>query len=156
MGVEIERKFLLKAGVALADVTDGVTGVELRQGYLTQTPMCVRVRLSKDQAWLTLKSTGIGIARAEFEYLVPYSEGVELFERHASLGRLSKTRYKIAHGNHVFELDQYHGALNGVVTVEVELASEDERVVLPDWVGVEVSGDIAYSNESLARNGWPV
>jgi CYTH domain-containing protein len=33
--------------------------------------------------------------------------------------------------------------------------SEKAQITLPDWVGEEVTGNKAWDNESLARNGWP-
>lgn len=33
--------------------------------------------------------------------------------------------------------------------------SESTLVTLPDWVGEELTGNRAWDNESLARNGWP-
>jgi adenylate cyclase len=37
------------------------------------------------------------------------------------------------------------------VIAEVELASEDDEPVLPEWVGREVSSDPRYFNLQLAR-----
>jgi CYTH domain-containing protein len=42
-----------------------------------------------------------------------------------------------------------------LVTAEVELASENEPVKLPDWVGEEVSHDVRYRVAYLSRHPWP-
>ena len=41
----------------------------------------------------------------------------------------------------------------GLVVVEVELDTEDEAIVLPDWLGewYEVTSDPRYTNAALAR-----
>ena len=55
----------------------------------------------------------------------------------------------------VFELDVYEGALAGLVTLEVEFASEDAARAWtpPPWAGRDVTGDKAYANQTLAVRG---
>jgi CYTH domain-containing protein len=36
----------------------------------------------------------------------------------------------------------------------VELAEEDQDVILPDWIGTEVTGDPRYYNASLITNPY--
>ncbi len=63
-----------------------------------------------------------------------------------------KTRYVVAHGPQTLEVDVFEQPC-GLVVVEVELASEDEAVDLPAWLGEwrEVTGDERYFNFALAR-----
>jgi CYTH domain-containing protein len=58
----------------------------------------------------------------------------------------------VAHGAQTLEIDVFE-VPSGLVVVEVELASEDEPVELPPWLGEwrEVTGDDRYLNVSLAR-----
>ena len=68
MGKEIERKFLVKgdAWKALAP------GIRYRQGYLNSSfDRTVRVRTIGDQGFITVKGPNNGIARLEFEYVIP-------------------------------------------------------------------------------------
>jgi adenylate cyclase len=57
----------------------------------------------------------------------------------------------------VWELDVFAGANEGLVMAEIELESEEWEFGLPEWAGVEVSGDPRYYNAYLADHpftGW--
>ncbi|MNR71233.1 CYTH domain protein [compost metagenome] len=156
MPVEIERKFLVKD----PSVVQGVPGTRVRQGYLADNGMCVRVRVTGtdgmpgNKGWLTLKGTAAGMSRPEFEYEIPLADALELLEHHSDLGRVFKTRHILAiGGGRKWEIDVYDGPLQGLMTAEIELSSEDEQVELPDWVGAEVTHDRRFSNASLAAAG---
>ena len=59
MGVEIERKFLVKEGWQPTGES-----VSIKQGYLPGTgPMLVRIRLEDQRALLTLKGRTEGVTR---------------------------------------------------------------------------------------------
>ncbi len=69
---------------------------------------------------------------------------------------VEKTRYFVPWRGHTWEIDVYHGVLEGVVTAEVELVSESSAFELPAWIGAEVTNDPRYKkinmlNERLAR-----
>ena len=71
MGIEIERKFLVKS--------DGWRklgcAVRYAQGYLcSDRNRTVRVRTVGDKGFLTIKGRGSGIAHPEYEYEIPYNE----------------------------------------------------------------------------------
>ena len=53
--------------------------------------------------------------------------------------------------------DRYEGALEGLVTVEVEFPTEEEaaRFEPPGWFGRELTGEPGWSNAALARHGRP-
>ena len=74
-------------------------------------------------------------------------------ERIGSL--IEKRRYRIAHGDHVIELDVFEGELAGLVLGEIELSSADTQMALPDYFGAEVTDNPAYTNARLALNGLP-
>ena len=94
MGVEIERKFLIRDGSWRANAGDGV---QYKQGYLSTDPKrVVRVRLAGDQGYITIKSKGEGIERLEFEYEIPGEEAAEMLEKSAMQPTISKKRYRIA------------------------------------------------------------
>ena len=151
MGMEIERKFKLKSPSAL----EGLTGRHFLQAYLAKGAVLVRVRVCDNQAWLTLKGQPVStLSRPEWEYEIPVAEAREM-ARQTGAYSLEKTRYFIEHKGHTVEVDQYHGGLEGLYTVEVEMDSETTWVELPEWVGEEVTGKRGWDNESLARNGWP-
>jgi CYTH domain-containing protein len=157
MAREIERKLLVDE---LPDDLDGPawSARRLEQGYLAITDAAeVRIRRADGrEAWLTVKSAP-SFSRVEeelpldaggFARLWPLTEG----------RRLVKVRHtrEDAPGV-VFELDVYEGALAGLVTLEVEFASEeDARAWTPPlWAGRDVTGDKAYANQTLAVRGAP-
>lgn len=147
MPQEIERKFLVKD----LSVLTGVVGTKLAQGYVSRGGLLVRVRRAGDQAFLTLKGprkTG-ELGCGEWEYPIPTVDADQLLE-HAPAPLIVKTRYEIPVGRHTFEVDVFEGDLAGLVVAEVELASEDEAVELPAWLGREVSHDIEYTNANLS------
>lgn len=154
MGIEIERKFLVREVSMLA----GQPGVRLSQGYLSFDPdRTVRVRVAEDGAWLTIKGRGKGISRAEFEYAIPIEEARQLLQ-FCTGSVVDKTRHRISHAGHLWEVDVFHGENDGLIVAEVELDSEDEVVELPPWIGAEVSDDPRYFNSKLAREpfrDWP-
>ena len=148
MGIEIERKFL----VGDASVVDGRLGIPMRQGYLSLDPeRTVRVRVSGVRAFVTIKGapSDSGASRAEYEYEIPVPDAEELLDRLALRPLVEKTRYRVTVGRLVWEIDVFAGDNAGLVVAEVELPSEATALILPDWVGEEVTGDPRYYNASL-------
>jgi adenylate cyclase len=151
MASEIERKFLL----ADDSWRDGCPpGVRIAQGYLTQDPdRSVRIRLAGENAWITVKGRSHGITRAEFEYPVPAADARELLGM-CLPSVIDKTRHRIDYHGHVWEVDVFHGANEGLVLAEVELADESDTPQLPPWLGAEVSDDACYFNSALAQRPY--
>jgi adenylate cyclase len=50
----------------------------------------------------------------------------------------------------VWEIDEFEGALAGLILAEVELSSEQQVVELPTWIGIELTGLRNWSNAALA------
>ena len=91
MGKEIERKFLVKgdAWKALAP------GIRYRQGYLNSSfDRTVRVRTIGDQGFITVKGPNNGIARLEFEYVIPADDANEMLTELAEKPLIEKNRYR--------------------------------------------------------------
>lgn len=149
MAKEIERKFFVKDLGVIA----GRVGARIVQGYIADEPMTVRVRIVEAEAFLTLKGKTVEIERDEYEFPLPMHHARELLERHCGERIIEKTRYRIPHGGFVFEVDVFAGRHAGLVIAEVELASADQVVPLPDWLGAEVSHDHRYSNSVLSITG---
>jgi adenylate cyclase len=145
MGTEIERKFLMasEAWRGLA------SGERFQQGYLSTDPArTVRVRLTGSQARLTIKGRTVGASRPEFEYDIPEDDARQLLAL-CLPPLIDKTRYRIPHGEHIWEVDEFHGVNAGLVIAEVELEDEAEAVALPEWIGEEVTGQRDYYNANL-------
>jgi CYTH domain-containing protein len=152
MPSEIERKFL----VTDDSWRDGSPGVRIAQGYLTQDlDRTVRVRIGGEKAWLTIKGRSEGISRAEFEYEIPVEDARELLEM-CLPSVIDKTRHEVLFGGHVWEIDVFHGANEGLVVAEVELAEETISPELPPWLGADVSHDARYFNSRLATTPYAI
>jgi adenylate cyclase len=149
MGVEIERKFLVKND----SWRDNIQAKQsISQGYLSVHPdRTVRVRISNTQAFLTIKSKSIGSVREEYEYEIPLSDGKELLAL-CEKPILSKTRFIIEHHNHKWEIDEFELENKGLIVAEVELKDENEHVEFPGWVGKEVTQENKYFNSQLGKN----
>lgn len=146
MNQEIERKFLVN-GDRWRDLA---TGIHYRQGYLQRTKeKTVRVRIAGEKAFLTIKGQTIGIGRLEFEYPIPVADAVEMLEKLGDRPQIEKKRYRIPVENFVWEVDEFFGENQGLIMAEIELQSEDQAFLKPDWIGVEVTHASRYYNANL-------
>lgn len=153
MAIEIERKFLVGDDSWRSQADSGIL---YRQGYLASDERsCVRVRLAAEQAWLTVKQATSPIRRLEYEYPVPVQDACELLDSIADQHRIRKTRYRVPHAGHVWELDVYEGSNAGLVIAEIELDDEQEKFARPPWLGDEVSDDPRYYDMNLAAAPYP-
>ena len=145
MAQEIERKFLVIGEFKSSAFAQS----HIVQGYISSARgRTVRVRIRDDKGYLTIKgaSNASGTSRYEWEKELALSEAEELM-RLCEPGIIDKTRYLVRSGKHVFEVDEFYGENEGLIVAEVELESEDEAFVKPDFIGEEVTGDIRYSEK---------
>jgi adenylate cyclase len=148
MGREIERKFLVSGDAWRELVTRSDT---IRQGYLSSTGgVTVRIRTINDRkGFITIKSGGSAIERAEYEYEIPIEDARELLMR--CPGRLiEKRRHHLGLEGGEWVVDEFAGRHAGLILLEVELPSAAASIDLPDWLGEEVSGKAEYYNSTLA------
>ncbi len=147
---EIERKFLTSSEAW----RDRVTGkVELRDGLVAVSDgRKVRIRLYDNRATIAVKGDRRGILRAEFEYPIPFADALEMLEHHCEDRICEKTRYYVQEGGVVFELDVYHGILEGVVIAEIELADVDDDFPRPEWLGQEITGLEQYRKINMLQD----
>lgn len=151
--IEIERKFLVKNTDFIEQAT---RQVRIVQGYLSSNPeRTVRVRVKGDKGYITVKgkSTASGISRMEWEKEIPVAE-VEQLLAICEVGVIDKVRYEVPVGNHLYEVDIFAGANEGLLLAEVELNDENEWFVKPDWLGEEVSTDERYYNAYLSSKPY--
>lgn len=147
MGQEIERKFL-PVGEQWRLSGEGVL---YRQGYICSGPVTVRIRTAGDKGFLTVKGPTQGLARAEFEYAVPFSDAQIMLETLAEKPLIEKRRYSIPYAGLIWEVDEFFGFNQGLIVAEVELESEDQPFVKPPWIGREVTDDPRYRNSALVK-----
>ena len=149
MAKEIERKFLID----LEKIGSLEGGAFIKQGYIaTASKTVVRARIAGEKAFLTIKGENNGVTRTEFEYEIPLEDAQQLIAELCDGPVVEKIRYLVVHAEHTWEVDVFHGDNEGLVVAEIELGSETECFVLPDWVTSEVSGDPKYYNSSLLDN----
>lgn len=146
MAKEIERTFLV-VDDSFKDMSSFT--FHILQGYLNRDPeRTVRIRIRNDSAFLTVKGKTVGFERDEFEYEIPLEDGLQMLGMCS--GRiLDKTRYIVPFQGFNWEVDEYHGDLEGRIVAEVEIPSPDTQLHLPPFVGKEVTGDPRYYNSQL-------
>lgn len=159
MAREIERKFLMKNQdwKALAHKK-----THFAQGYLNDIAdktgkSSVRVRLEGNKANMNIKSLEIGLSRDEYEYDIPYTDAEKILATLAVGPVIEKYRYLVKVDQHVWEIDEFLGDNAGLVIGEVEMASEQDNVTIPDWAGREVTEEVRFYNVSLSKrpyNDW--
>lgn len=173
MGIEIEKKFLVKE---LPDNLNEYPFHLIEQGYLNVHP-AIRVRKEDDRYYMTYKGTddsyeGIGkveynlplekdsydhlIAKADGNvitkkrYLIPLNEDAFTDEYLKENVELSST---LAEGKIIIELDVFEGVFSGRILAEVEFPDEASASNYhpASWFSDDVTGDLKYSNSTMSR-----
>jgi CYTH domain-containing protein len=149
MATETERKFLVKGEFRHLAVRE----IKIIQSYLSIDPdKTIRLRIADDKAFLTVKSRPLknSITRNEWEVEIPVVDAEEMMSI-CLPGRILKTRYLVPSGKHIFEIDVFHEKHEGLIVAEIELTSENENFIKPDWLGEEVTGMPQYYNANLIK-----
>ncbi|MGN6306759.1 MAG: CYTH domain-containing protein [Mesorhizobium sp.] len=153
MAKEIERKFLVES----SDWRPAVeASVSIVQFYLAiSSERSIRLRISDGRkAKLTLKFGSDLAARDEYEYPVPLAEARDMMQ--FAVGTvIRKVRHHVRHRGYLYEVDVFNDTLEGLVVAELETPDRVAPDMLPAWLGREVTGEVRYSNASLALNGYP-
>jgi CYTH domain-containing protein len=145
--VEIERKFL----VANDDWRPlAIRPVSIRDGLIAAYQgRKVRVRISGEIATIAIKGPRTGIARPEFEYEIPIADAEKMLSTVCADDTLEKERSFVENAGAMWHVDVYGGILNGVTIAEIELKRETQELILPSWVGKEVTGDPFYKKINM-------
>lgn len=135
----------------------------IRQGYISREKTgTVRVRISDDKAYLTIKGKPAAghFARYEWEKEIDVADAVELMKLCQGT-IIDKTRWivpaetvdnlqlTVDNLQLIWEVDEFHGKYEGLVVAEIELESEEQVVELPDFIGKEVTDDRRYYNANM-------
>nr|WP_252730120.1 CYTH domain-containing protein [Zobellia uliginosa] len=124
------------------------------QGFLnTDKERTVRVRIKGESGFLTVKgkSNDAGTIRFEWEKEISVPDAEELLLI-CEPGIIDKVRYNVPLGNHMYEVDEFHGDNEGLIVAEVELESENQSLEKPSWLGEEVTGEVKYYNSQLSKH----
>ncbi len=150
MATEIERKFL----VLNHNWKETSPFSIFKQGYLNSTPArTIRIRIDGINAFITIKSKNTGIQRQEFEYPIPLADAEQLLLL-CETAPLEKKRYRVRCDSHLWEVDEFLGANNGLIVAEIELQAINEKFNIPEWIGQEVSDDPRYYNSYLSKHPY--
>ena|ERR1700761_8123218 len=156
MGIEIERKFLVDE--KQWRLLPKPAGVSIKQGYILNTAnKTIRIRITGKHAYITFKGAASGISRSEYEYEIPYNDGLKMFDEFVTTS-IEKIRYCLIFENKQWEVDEFLGDNKGLIVAEVELYYEDEEFITPPWITEQVTGLEQYYNASLSANpykNWP-
>jgi adenylate cyclase len=145
--VEIERKFLLAND---AWRPSAVRSVSIRDGLIAlHKDRKVRVRISGDIATVAIKGPRIGIVRPEFEYEIPIADAERMLSTFCGDDTLEKERFFVENAGATWHVDVYGGILQGIVIAEIELQQETQELILPHWIGKEVTGDPFYKKINM-------
>jgi CYTH domain-containing protein len=150
MTVENEKRYLV---AAMPDIS-GITPMEIEQQYLIEDSS-LRIRATDGRAFELTKKFDLDPATPGLkdERTVELDEAEYIRLKQLTDREVLKTRYRIPlDGGLVAELDVYRGPLSGLLKVEVEFGSHEQRNAFtpPSWFGRDVTGDAWASNSELA------
>jgi adenylate cyclase len=104
------------------------------------------------RGFITVKGLTVNVTRPEYEYAIPVEDADEMLDTLCLKPIIEKVRYTIEHAGLLWEVDEFEGENAGLVIAEVELTEADQTILLPDWIGEEVTDDARYYNASLISN----
>lgn len=173
MGVEIERRFFVDgrgakpwqncenvismyqcylSGVVHADGVISYSGIKLvNEDNAIENIVTWRIRKQGTDCVLTAKGRRVGASAIEHEWPLS-TENFDSITGGENLPSTKKSRY-LWRGSDglLWEIDEFEGALAGLVIAEVELDDENQAVNIPEWVGMELTNLKGWSNASLAN-----
>ena len=150
MNQEIERKYLVTSDCYKEMA---VARYHIRQGYISREKTgTVRVRITDDKAYLTIKGKPVAghLARYEWEKEIDVHDAEELMKLCQGT-IIDKTRWIVPATEEKlkWEVDEFHGKHEGLVVAEIELEREDQSFDKPNFIGKEVSSDPRYYNANM-------
>lgn len=149
MAQEIERKYLVTSD-CFKQIA--VARYHIVQGYISREKTgTVRIRVADDCAFITIKGKPAAghFARYEWEKSIDMSEAKELLKLCQGT-IIDKTRWIVpAEDGLKWEVDEFHGAHEGLVVAEIELKDETQTFEKPDFIGEEVTSDPRYYNANM-------
>ncbi|TGN51045.1 CYTH domain-containing protein [Paracoccus liaowanqingii] len=149
MSIEIERKFLV-IDRAWRRATSG--SCHIRDHLVARFDMGkARIRICDGAATLTLKGNRTGVSRSEFHFEMDLGDADAIIAEFSIAPPIEKRRHDVPFAGLIWQVDEYLGALAGLVTCDVELAHEDHEFLRPTWAGRDITHDSRYSSGPLAR-----
>jgi adenylate cyclase len=161
MGVEIERKFLVKKEdfENFINNSQDILKERYMQGYINlDTIRTTRVRIEGNRGTLTIKGDKVNGVCPEWNYDIPVKDVIDIINNVCHKPIIEKYRHTFKIEGHIWEVDIFIDEGNkGLIMAEVELNDINEHVNLPSWIDIEVTNDPKYNNNSLISkpyNTW--
>ncbi len=146
MAIEIEHKYLVIDN-AFKQYT--LHSKHIFQGYLSKDKeRTVRIRVSDNDAFITIKGKNHGDKRLEFEYSIPYDDAKHLLDL-CIKPIIEKFRHIVEYNGNIWEIDEFKGALDGLILAEIEIPSSEYKYDIPPFIGKNVTNDSRYYNSNL-------
>lgn len=168
MGIEIERKYLIKNNKWKSHILSHLTKI-ITQGYISSSNgKVVRVRSVSSgdvrTGFITIKGPTKGISRTEYEYQIPYQDACDMINKLCT-DTIKKTRYmvkatdvRVPNPNMddelYWEIDVFHAKNKGLVVAEIELPHSKTKYDLPEWILRDVTDQRKYSNSNLIKSPY--
>ena len=147
MHQEIEHKYLVRDN-SFKEFAN--THINICQGYLSKDKeRTVRIRTANDKAFITIKGKNKGDTRTEYEYEIPLNEAIHLLQHLCIQPIIEKTRHIVIHNGNTWEIDEFKGALEGLILAEIEIPSSECKYDIPPFIGKNVTNDVRYYNSNL-------
>lgn len=155
--LEIEHKFLIEYPDTDYLMSLVCSKSEIEQSYMLGEEGKFRLRKrGENGSYIYIKTIKKKISetvREEVETRLTEDEYNELLKTNACTGSIKKDRYCLMYNGTYYEIDIFP-FWKKQAYLEVELLSEDDKIVFPDFIRVirEVTYDSRYKNSSLCRS----
>ena len=139
-----------EGNLCLSDVMMANLSLQEISIFESETDWIPRIRIKDGVAIFTVKGPRKGASGLELEWVVEDAAAAAVLQW-GPFPSVKKTRYCVASTDGlVWEIDEFEEGLAGLILAEVELSSEQQAVVLPSWIGIELTGLKNWSNAALA------
>ena len=149
MNIEIERRFLIRNNTWREYI---INQVAITQGYLSSNNdgWIVRLRSENKQFKLTLKKHIVNSTSLEFEYKINKNEGDQILSNIKN--KIEKQRFYLKINAQNWIVDIFEDSNAPLKIAEIELNSEQEQIIIPDFISTEITGIKIFSNYQLSIN----
>ena len=148
MALEIERRFLIKNDHWKKFITKKTL---IEQGYLSKNfnDWIIRIRFNGKNFKIALKKHIKNFTNYEYEYSIPTCEGEKIM---ATLtNKIKKERFFLEVNKKKWIVDCFKDKNFPLEIAEIELTSEQEKVILPPFLSTEITGLKNFTNLSLTK-----
>tara|TARA_A100000164_G_scaffold265620_1_gene237549 strand:+ start:6 stop:482 length:477 start_codon:yes stop_codon:yes gene_type:complete len=149
MALEIERRFLIKNEEWKEFITHKTF---IEQGYLSYDleDWIIRIRFNGKNFKIALKKHIKNFTNYEYEYSIPNIEGEKIMANLTNI--IKKERFFLEVDQTNWIVDCFKDNNFPLEIAEIELSEEKEKVIIPSFLGKEITGLKKYTNLNLTQN----